>query len=126
MQTIPPDTLAHARTVWDYHVLRHELTPADIILVLSSNDLRIADHAAEIFSCNLSPFIVFSGGIAHTGDLLASGWNRPEARVLAERAIARGLPEDKIILEEKATNTGDNFTFTGALRNAESALRPPS
>ena len=104
-----------AKTLWDYHFLRHDLAPSDIILVLCSNDLRVADHAAEVYGRGLAPLVVFSGGIAHQNDLLATGWDRPEARVLAERAVARGLPGDKIILEEKATNTGENFSLTAGL-----------
>jgi len=115
MNNLPSNIFSLARVIWDYHFLRQELTPADIILVLSSNDIRVADHAAEVFNKGLAPLIVFSGGIAHANDLLASGWSEPEARVLAGRAIECGLPADKILLEEKATNTGDNFDFTADL-----------
>ena len=88
-----------------------------MIVVLCSNDLRAADHAAEVAARGLSRsgWIVFTGGIAHQGDLLATGWGRPEATVFAERAIQRGLNPSVVLLEPEATNTGENFDFTARL-----------
>jgi len=43
--------------------------------------------------------------------LLDTGWDRPEARVFADAAIGEGVPAEAILLEERAQNTGDNFSF---------------
>ena len=101
-----------ARIVWDYHHVNHSLEKADVIFVLCSHDLRVAEHAAKLFRDGYAPRVVFSGGIAHQGDLLVTPWEEPEAHVFAERAVQSGVPEEKIILEDQATNCSENVLFT--------------
>jgi uncharacterized SAM-binding protein YcdF (DUF218 family) len=43
---------------------------------------------------------------------LTSGNERTEAEVLAEGMIAIGIPQARIMLEERATNTGENVVFS--------------
>ena len=59
--------------------------------------------------------IIFSGGIAHQGDLVETPWGKPEAEMFAERAIQLGVPKEKIIIENKAKNCGENVLFTGKI-----------
>lgn len=42
-------------------------------------------------------------------------WDRSEAEIFAEHAIAKGVPGDKIKLETKSTNIGENVKFTREL-----------
>ena len=56
-----------------------------------------------------------SGGIAHRGGLLDTGWDQTEARVFADIARREGVPAGAILLEERAQNTGDNFVFGQAV-----------
>ena len=113
--TLNAEVLENAEVVWDYHRMRHELRTCDVIVVLCSNDLRVADYSVEVSARAPSRWLVFTGGIAHQGDLLATGWDRPEATVFAERAVERGLDPRWVLLEQQATNTGENFEFSGAL-----------
>jgi len=46
-------------------------------------------------------------------------WARSEAEIFAERAIAKGVPTDKILLEKRSTNIGENIKFTKDLLLAE-------
>ena len=101
-----------ARIIWDYHHVNHRLEKADMIFVLGSHDLRVADHAAKLFCEGFAPWLVFSGGIAHKNDLLQTPWDRAEAEIFSERAVQSGVPEDKIILETRATNCGENVRYT--------------
>lgn len=101
-----------AQTVWDYHRLGHELEPADLLIVLGSHDLRVAEHAADLFHRQLAPRVVLSGGI---GTRLAGLWARPEAEIFAEVMRARGVPESALLLESRSTNTGENVRFTREL-----------
>lgn len=101
-----------AETLWDYHRLNHAPEKCDILFVLGSHDLRVADHAARLWLEGWAPLILFSGGIAHTGDLLKTTWNCSEAEMFAGRAIAAGVPEKVVILEKEATNTGENVQFS--------------
>lgn len=104
--------------VWDYHRLGHEsdLRPADLIWVLGSHDLRVADRAVELWEAGLAPRILMSGGL---GNLTAGRFERPEADLLAERAKAAGVPPSAILAENRSTNTGENVLFGRALLEGE-------
>lgn len=56
--------------------------------------------------------MIYSGGMAHQGDLLATGWDKPESEVFAEVGLKNGISRDKMIIENKSTNTGENIKFT--------------
>jgi uncharacterized SAM-binding protein YcdF (DUF218 family) len=101
-----------ARKIWNYHHVNHKLQKADAIFVLCSHDLRVADYSAKLFFNNFAPILIFSGGIAHQGDLVETPWKKPEAEMFAERVIQLGVPRDKIIIENKAENCGENVRFT--------------
>jgi uncharacterized SAM-binding protein YcdF (DUF218 family) len=112
---VDPCTLDLARIIWDYHQLPQEPHHADAIVALGTNDLRVATFAASLYRRGLAPLLIFSGGIAHQGDLLATGWTRPEAEVFAAAAMAEGVPAGHILLESRALNTAENIRFTRAL-----------
>jgi uncharacterized SAM-binding protein YcdF (DUF218 family) len=98
-----------ATKIWDYHHLNHTLEKSDVILVLGSNDLRVAEYAAELYLQGWAPLIVFSG---NAGALTRERFNRPEAEVFAEVALRRGVPESAMLLEAESTNTGENVVFS--------------
>ena len=104
--------LAAAQTLWDYHHVNHALSPTDAIWVLCSHDLRVADRAAELFQEGLAPRVIFSGGF---GNFTDGVFDRPEADLFAERALALGVPADAIITENQSTNCGENVQFTQRL-----------
>ena len=104
-----------AQIIWDYLNIHHEPQKADLIFCLCSNDLRVAEYAADLFLEGFAPWLVFSGGVAHTDDVLATGWGISEADKFAEVAETKGVPKEKILIENKATNTGENFKFTHEL-----------
>jgi uncharacterized SAM-binding protein YcdF (DUF218 family) len=109
-----------ARTLWDYMLLGHDLVPADVILVLGSNDVRVAEHGADVYLRGLAPLIVFSGRV---GRLTAGRFTKSEAEVFADAARARGVPDRAILLEPGSTNTGENITRSRALL-AERGIDP--
>ncbi len=96
-------------TLWDYHHVKQELRPADLIFVLGSNDARVAEYAAELYHRGLAPLVLFSGGV---GRFTASEWAVSEAETFAATAEKAGVPRDKILLENKSTNTGENVRFS--------------
>jgi uncharacterized SAM-binding protein YcdF (DUF218 family) len=101
-----------AKIIWDYHNIRQEPRSADLIFVLCSNDIRIAEYAADLFLKNYAPLILFSGGQAHADDILATHWNVTEADKFAEATISKGVPKNKILIENRSTNTGENIRFS--------------
>jgi len=99
------------KILWDYNHLNHTLEKADAILVLGSHDTRVARHGAKLFLEGWAPLIIFAGGFGRlTGD-----WTRPEAHMFADVAVAEGVPKEKILIEDKSTNTGENIQFTKKL-----------
>ena len=104
--------ISHAlEAVWDYMRLTHEPRPSDAILVLGSFDVEAASVAARLWHDGIAPVVIMSGGIAHVGGLLDTGWNRPEAEVFADCAVTEGVPRGAILLEDRAQNTGENFSL---------------
>ncbi len=99
----------YAKIIWNYHLMHHEMEKADCIFVLGSNDPRVAERGAQLYLEGWAPVIAFSGGFGRLTDKL---FDKPEARLFAEVAIKMGVPEDKIIIEDQSTNTGENVRFT--------------
>ncbi|NKQ55840.1 YdcF family protein [Amycolatopsis sp. K13G38] len=112
MHRIPEELRADVETLWQYHDLGHRLTKADVGIGLGSHDLGVATHAAELFHAGLFPLIVFTGANAPTTvDLFPRG----EAVHFREQALSLGVPDDAILIETEAANTGENFAFTKRL-----------
>ena len=107
MQPEERDSLA--QILWDYHHLGQPLQPADLIFVLGSNDLRVPTYAASLFHQQIAPLVLISGGIAHTTDLLRTGWEKTEAEMFAEVMIQAGVPKERLLLETQAHHTGENL-----------------
>ena len=111
---------AWARAVWDYHHVHQALEKADAIIVLGSHDTRVAERGARLFLAGWAPLLVFSGGL---GALTRGMWSRPEAEVFADVAAGLGVPRERILMESRATNTGENVDFSRALL-AENGIHP--
>lgn len=106
---IKQETTNLAKIIWDYHHLNQPLKKVDAILVLGSHDIRVAEYAADLFSQDYASIIIFSGGI---GRLTDGVFQKPEAEIFADIAVQRGVPTEKIIIENQSTNTGENIIFT--------------
>ena len=109
-----------AQTIWDYHHLDHQLAHADAILVLCSHDTVVAARGAELFLEGWAPLLIFAGGL---GAITRQLWHEPEADQFAAIAIEIGVPKDRILVENRSTNTGENVQFTKRLL-AERGLDP--
>jgi uncharacterized SAM-binding protein YcdF (DUF218 family) len=109
-----------AQKIWDYHHLNHQLAHADAILVLCSHDKVVAARGAELYLQGWAPLLIFAGG---QGAITRQLWHEPEANQFAALAIEMGVPEDRILIENQSTNTGENVLFTKRLL-AEKSLDP--
>lgn len=103
------DVDALAQVVWDYHLLHQPLRKADCIFVLGSNDIRVAEYAVDLFFQGYAPVMIFSGG---SGILTKGLFRKSEAETFADIARQRDVPEEKIIIEDQSTNTGENIELT--------------
>jgi DUF218 domain-containing protein len=106
--------------IWNYHHLDHQLAHADAILVLCSHDTIVAARGAELFLEAWAPLLIFAGGL---GAITRRLWSEPEADRFARIAVEMGVPEQRILIENRSTNTGENVLFTKQLL-AEKGLDP--
>jgi uncharacterized SAM-binding protein YcdF (DUF218 family) len=107
--TLPPRVRELAETVWHYHHMQHALAKADAILVLCSHDTAVAERGAAVYLEGWAPLLIFSGGL---GAITKRLWTTPEADRFAAIAIGMGVPADRILIENRSTNTGENVAFT--------------
>lgn len=103
-------------TLWRYHQLGHTLETADVIVVLCSHDLRVAERGAAVFLEGWAPLLVFSGGL---GAITKHLWQEAEADQFARIAIGMGVPPEAILIENRSTNTGENVVNTRQLLGAK-------
>lgn len=112
--------IVHVTPVLEYLAIADSEEPADIIWGLGSADIRVAERAADLYHRGLAPWIVFSGGVGHRWALAET-----EADLFAATAVERGVPIDRIVRENRSTNTAENVTLSLAMLTAR-GLSPAS
>ena len=101
--------MENIQILWDFMHMNHSLENADVIVGFGCYDEDIPRRCAELFHRGFAPYVCFSGGLGRNTDKL---WTRSEAERFAAIAIAEGVPADRIILENKSTNSAENLLFT--------------
>lgn len=97
------------KIIWDALVRRDHLPEkADAILVGGFQDTGLAKCAADLYRSKVSDLIVISG-------FKPENALTTEAQLLKKACMGYGIPSKKIILEEKASNTGENITFSAEI-----------
>lgn len=109
---MPSTTLDDARVLWDFHQVPDEQRPTDVAIALGGHDIGVAEHTADLFHAGRFPLIVFTGANAPT---TLKDFPRGEAVQFAERAEKLGVPRRAILVEARATNTGENLTYSREL-----------
>ena len=104
----------YAKILWNYHKLDQELKKSDIILGFGSHDLNVAKRCAQLFLQGYGDKIIFTGGF---GRITKNLWNMTEAEKFAQIAIEMGVPKNKIIIENEASNTGENINKSKNILN---------
>jgi uncharacterized SAM-binding protein YcdF (DUF218 family) len=106
------EILRHAQVLWDYMILHQPLEATDCLLVMGSHDLRVAEHGARLFLDGWAPLMVCCGGL---GNQTRNIWKEAEAEKFARIAVEKGVPADKILIENQSTNTGENILLSRGL-----------
>ncbi|MDI3390000.1 YdcF family protein [Streptomyces sp. B-S-A8] len=97
-----------AQLIWDYHHMGHDLHACDAAVALGCNDLGVSTYSANLYKTGLFPTLVFTGGNSSaTSDVFPRG----EAVHFREHALTLGVPDQAMLLEPKAANTGQNIAF---------------
>ena len=103
------DYLKPLQTIWDYLCLHQKPEPAECIVGFGNFNTDIAKRAAELYHQGMAPKVLFTGGLGRNTEGLLP---EPEAVRFAKVAMACGVPEEDIILEDKSRNTAENIHFT--------------
>ena len=101
--------MENIKILWDFMHMNQEPERADVIVGFGCYDEDIPKRCAELFHLGIAPWVCFSGGL---GRNTSSLWSKSEAERFAAIAIREGVPEDRIILEKKSTNSAENLLFT--------------
>lgn len=101
--------MENVKILWDFMHMGHALEKADVIVGFGCYDEDIPRRCAELFHAGFAPFVCFSGGLGRNTDKL---WTKSEAERFAAIAMAEGVPAERIILENKSTNSAENLLFT--------------
>ena len=101
--------MENVQILWDFMHMGQLLEKADVIVGFGCYDEDIPKRCAELFHKGFAPWVCFSGGLGRN----TSGiWSKSEAERFAAIAMAEGVPENRIILENKSTNSAENLLFT--------------
>ncbi len=95
--------------LWDFMHMNKQPEAADVIVGFGCYDEDIPLRCAELFHRGFAPYVCFSGGLGRNTDKL---WTKSEAERFAAIAMAAGVPENRIFLENKSTNSAENLLFT--------------
>ncbi|PJZ79171.1 YdcF family protein [Leptospira meyeri] len=101
--------LEFANSIWNFLFIQEDIQKSDLIFVLCSHDLRVAKYAIDLYKKGFANYILFSGGLNFFTKYI---FPKSEAESFAELALASNIPEEKIIIENKSNNTGENILFS--------------
>jgi uncharacterized SAM-binding protein YcdF (DUF218 family) len=100
------------------HLIETPLEPADLLFVFGTRedvDVRV-DEACRLWRAGYFRWAIVSGGIT-------PGSDRSECDIIADAMIARGVPADIILRENRAMNTGENVIFSLPIIDAAPGLK---
>lgn len=102
-----------AISIWNYGKV-DEKAPADVAIVLGAaiSDGEVSpvyreriNHAITLYEEGTVDFIILTGGFGE-------GSYKSDSQVAKEYALSQGIPEEKILIEEKSTITEENLEFS--------------
>src|SRR3984957_2901168 len=115
------DRLPSAQEITDInarHLIRTELKPADLLFVFGTREDagRRADEACRLWREGFFQWSIVSGGVT-PGSALS------ECEIITAAIVAREIPAERILEEDRATNTGENVIFSLPIIDAALGLK---
>lgn len=101
--------MENIKLLWNFMRLNQSPETADVIVGFGCYDEDIPKRCAELWHQGYAPWVCFSGGL---GRNTSSIWTKSEAERFAAIAMGEGVPSERIILENKSTNSAENLLFT--------------
>jgi uncharacterized SAM-binding protein YcdF (DUF218 family) len=89
------------------HLIKTPLKPADLLCVFGTREdvEQRVDEAFRLWRAGYFRWSIVSGGVT-------PGSARSECAIIVEAMIARGIPRELILREDRAMNTGENVIFS--------------
>ena len=89
------------------HLIHTPLKPADLLFVFGTREdvEERVDEAFRLWREGYFRWSIVSGGVT-------PGSERSECAIIADAMIARGIPRELILREDRAMNTGENVIFS--------------
>lgn len=109
---LPAELRPEIEILWEFTQLQHQMRPVDVGIGLGGHDFGVAAHTADLYRRGMFPLIVFTGANAPS---TVEQFPRGEAVHFRETAIELGVPDGDILVEPRATNTGENIDFSREL-----------
>jgi uncharacterized SAM-binding protein YcdF (DUF218 family) len=100
------------------HLICTPITPADLLFVFGTREdvaLRV-DEAHRLWRQGMFRWSIVSGGVT-------PGSGVSECEIIRNAMIARGIPAEKILQENRAMNTGENVIFSLPVIDAALGLK---
>ena len=100
------------------HLVETPLKPADLLFVFGTREDvgERVEAAARLWRRGYFRWSIVSGGIT-------PGADRSECDIIADAMIARGIPAEAILREDRAMNTGENVIFSLPVIDAALGLK---
>jgi uncharacterized SAM-binding protein YcdF (DUF218 family) len=100
------------------HLIRTPIKPADLLFMFGTREdvARRVDEAARLWREGLFRWSIVSGGVT-------PGSSLSECVILRDAMIARGIPAERILSEDRAMNTGENVIFSLPVIDAALGLK---
>ena len=100
-------TEAEIAAINSWHLVETPLRPADLLFVFGTReDVEVrVDEACRLWREGFFRWAIVSGGVTPGSEL-------SECEIVANAMIARGVPADIILREDRAMNTGENVIFS--------------
>lgn len=103
---------AFLKHIGNYMLVETPLAKADVCILFGNNHpVHMAEHAAAFYKQGYFNLIVVSGAPVWEG--------KSEAQGMRDTLLAKGIPASAILVEDKATNTGENVIYAKELLEKE-------
>lgn len=114
------EILSHAEKIRTYMKMNHDIKKSEVIFVLGSHDMSVARYAVDLIHQWYGDYLLVSwkSNISHEWqwvmekkmrEELGVIWN--EAHQMKQIALDKWVPEEKILVEDQATNTELNIKY---------------
>ena len=99
------------------HLVRMPIRPADLLFVFGTREDvdRRVDEACRLWRDGMFRWAIVSGGVT-PGSALS------ECEIIKAAMVSRGIPRERILEEDRATNTGENVIFSLPILDAALGL----